>query len=94
VEGIELQTARTLNNLLEIVKAGGLILLIFIYVVGGKKEDIIKVTVFLTNWEDFQVMNKVYAEFFAGLPPPARATVAVAGLAAGAKIEMDAIAAV
>jgi enamine deaminase RidA (YjgF/YER057c/UK114 family) len=38
-------------------------------------------------------MNKVYVEYFSGIVPPARAAFAISGCAAGAIVEMDAIAA-
>ena len=56
-------------------------------------EDMAKCTVFLTNVADFQAMNQVYREFFPA-NPPARTTVAVAGLVVeGAVIEIECIAA-
>ena len=56
-------------------------------------EDVVKCTVFLADVKDFQAMNQVYREFFP-TNPPARSTVAVAGLVlAGAVIEIECIAA-
>ena len=54
--------------------------------------NVVKTTVFLTNIKDFQAMNAVYATFFEGTIPPARSTVAVASLPAGATGERDVIA--
>ncbi len=51
-----------------------------------------KATVYLTDMGEFSKMNQVYAQFFEGLVPPARATVQVAGLPKGAKVEIDFVA--
>ena len=50
-----------------------------------------KVSVYVTDMADFREMNRVYAEFFPE-DPPARITLQVAGLAIGAKIEIELIA--
>jgi reactive intermediate/imine deaminase len=60
---------------------------------GGTMQDIVKCTVFLTDVKDFAAMNQVYREFFP-TDPPARSTVAVAGLVVpNAVIEIECIAA-
>jgi len=80
--GIQGQTRQALENL----KAS-------LALAGGSMEDISKCTVFLTDVKDFQAMNGVYREFFPA-NPPARTTVAVAGLVVeGAVIEIECIAA-
>jgi reactive intermediate/imine deaminase len=80
--GIQGQTRQALENL----KAS-------LALAGGQMEDISKCTVFLTDVKDFQAMNGVYREFFPS-NPPARTTVAVAGLVVeGAVIEIECIAA-
>ena len=48
-------------------------------------------TVYLRDMADFAAMNAVYARFFPGVPP-ARSTVAVAGLPRDARVEIDALA--
>lgn len=53
---------------------------------------VVKATVYLTDMNEFSKMNQVYAEFFEGLVPPARATVQVAALPKGAKVEIDFVA--
>jgi len=53
--------------------------------------DIIKVGIYLTEMGDFPVLNRLYADWL-GEHRPARATVAVAALPLGARIEMDLIA--
>ena len=53
--------------------------------------DVVKTTVYLADMEDFQAMNRVYEKYFTGAPP-ARTTVAAAGLPREARVEIDAIA--
>ncbi len=77
--GIEAETRRALENLQGIAEAAGRSL-----------EDVVKTTVYLLTMDDFKAFNGVYAGFFP-TPPPARTTVAVAGLPAGARVEIEAI---
>lgn len=79
--GIEEQTARVLENLRAVLAAAG-----------GALEDVVKTTVFLADLADFARMNEVYGRAFAK-NPPARSTVQVAALPRGARIEIEAIAA-
>jgi 2-iminobutanoate/2-iminopropanoate deaminase len=58
---------------------------------GFKLSDIVSVTVYVTDLNDVKKMNEVYIKDMAD-PKPARATVQVAGLIGGAKIEISAIA--
>ena len=51
-----------------------------------------KVTIFLTDMAFFQEVNAVYGRYFDGLTPPARETVAVAGLPRGVRVEISAVA--
>jgi 2-iminobutanoate/2-iminopropanoate deaminase len=78
--GIDAQTERVLRNLDEVLEAGG-----------ASLEEVVKTTVYLTDLSDFPAMNAVYGKFFPE-NPPARATVQVAKLPAGALVEIDAIA--
>ncbi|HSF20210.1 MAG TPA: Rid family detoxifying hydrolase [Vicinamibacteria bacterium] len=81
--GIQAETRQAMKNAEAVLKNAGL-----------SFEHVVKTTVFLADIGDFQAMNQVYASFFPeGSIPPARSTVAVAGLAAGAKVEIDFIAA-
>ncbi len=81
VEGqIEDETRRVLNNLKAVLEADGLAM-----------DAIVKTTVYLTDLGDFPRVNQTYAEFFSE-PFPARATVQVAALPRGAKVEIDAVA--
>ena len=54
-------------------------------------DDVVKTTVFLTDMEDFGVVNSIYGEKFAE-NAPARSCVQVAGLPKGVKVEIEAIA--
>jgi 2-iminobutanoate/2-iminopropanoate deaminase len=74
------QTDRVLRNLKAVVESAG-----------GRMNTVVKTTVYLLDMADFKAMNDVYAAHF-GNHRPARATVAVAGLPAGAGVEIDAIA--
>lgn len=74
------QTERVLKNAGEILMAGGATL-----------ETVVKTTVYLMDMEDFGRMNEIYSLFF-GDTPPARSTVAVAGLPRGVRVEIDFIA--
>jgi 2-iminobutanoate/2-iminopropanoate deaminase len=58
---------------------------------GGTMADVVKCTVFLTDLGDFPEVNRVYAGAF-GDARPARATVGVAALPLGARVEIEAIA--
>ncbi len=78
--GIEVETRRVLQNLAAVLEA-----------TGSSLNQVTKTTVFLTNMDDFKTMNAVYAEFFTAAPP-ARSTVQVARLPAGACVEIEAIA--
>lgn len=57
---------------------------------GGDLNNIVKLTVFLTDLTHFPLVNQIMAEYFQP-PYPARAVVGVAALPKGATIEMDAI---
>ena len=74
------QTERILKNAGEILMEGGATL-----------ETVVKTTVYLTDMADFARMNEIYALFFGDMPP-ARSTVAVAGLPRGVRVEIDFIA--
>ena len=78
--GIAEQTARVLKNLTAVLEAAG-----------SSLEQVVKTTVFLADMKEFSGMNEVYATYFPG-PPPARATVAAAGLPRDARVEIEAVA--
>lgn len=74
------QAGQVMHNLSAVLAAGG-----------SSLKDIIKVTIYLTDMADFPELNKLYAGWL-GEHRPARATVAVAALPLGARVEMDVIA--
>jgi reactive intermediate/imine deaminase len=57
---------------------------------GGSLDDVVKLTVFLTDLDNFATVNAVMEDFFTQ-PFPARAAVGVASLPKGADVEADAI---
>ncbi|MDX8403390.1 MAG: Rid family detoxifying hydrolase [Mariprofundaceae bacterium] len=79
-EGVEEQIEQVMKNLSAVLKAAGAV-----------TSDIIKVNIYLTDMGDFPLVNTLYADWLSG-HQPARATVAVAALPLGAKVEMDLIA--
>jgi 2-iminobutanoate/2-iminopropanoate deaminase len=79
-KGIAEQTRQTLENVKSIVEEAG-----------GTMDNVVKCSVFLTNFEEFAEMNEVYKEFFKE-PYPARVTVEITKFPRGIKIEIDAIA--
>jgi 2-iminobutanoate/2-iminopropanoate deaminase len=56
-----------------------------------KFSNVVKTTIFLTSMSDFQTVNEVYGRYFPE-NPPARSTVAVAGLPKGVNVEVEVIA--
>ncbi len=79
--GVEAQTRQVLNNLTQVLEASG-----------SDMQHVIKTTVFLAEMNDFAAMNAIYGQFFPE-NPPARSTVAVAGLPKGARVEIEVVAA-
>ncbi len=79
VEGIEAEIRQVFDNLQAVAKASG-----------GCLADAVKVNLFLTDMNDFALINQIMPEYFTA-PFPARATVAVAALPRGARFEADAI---
>ena len=78
--GITEQTERVLKNLRAVLEAAG-----------SGLDKVVKTTVFLADMKEFAAMNEVYAKFFSSAPP-ARATVAAAGLPRDARVEIEAVA--
>ena len=78
--GIGEQTERVLQNLSAVLEAAG-----------SGLNMVVKTTVFLADMQEFAQMNEVYAKFFTEAPP-ARATVAAAGLPRDARVEIEAVA--
>jgi len=78
--GVAEQTEQVLKNLSAVLEAAG-----------SSLDQVVKTTVFLADMKEFSAMNEVYARFFSE-PPPARATVAAAGLPRDARVEIEAVA--
>lgn len=57
---------------------------------GGSLDGVLKVNIYMTNLEDFSVVNQVMAEYFSE-PYPARATIGVAALPLGVEVEVEAV---
>jgi 2-iminobutanoate/2-iminopropanoate deaminase len=81
VGDVEEQTTIAIDHLEEVLRLSDLTL-----------QDVVRITVWLRNVDDFEAMNRAYRERFAA-PYPARVTVQAAGLLFGAAVEIDAIAA-
>jgi reactive intermediate/imine deaminase len=77
--GIEAQITRVFENLSAVCTAAG-----------GSLDDIVKLTIFLTDMGDFPQVNTIMGQYFSE-PYPARAAVQVAALPKGVSVEMDAI---
>lgn len=80
--GVAAETRQALQNIAHILKSGR-----------SSLDLVVKTTVFMQDLGEFATMNEVYAEFF-GTDPPARSTIQVAALPAGAAVEIEAIAVV
>lgn len=80
--GIEAQITQVFDNLSAVCKAAD-----------GSLNDILKLTVYLTDMDNFPQVNAIMEQYFEA-PFPARAAVGVAALPKGAAVEIDAILAV
>ena len=80
-EDVEAQARQVMANLKAVLQAAG-----------ADFSKVVKTTIFLTDLADFVRVNGVYGSFFEGTEPPARATVQVAALPRGAKVEIEATA--
>jgi len=78
-DGFENQVRRVFDNLLAVCRAAG-----------GGFDDVVRVTVYLTDLANFAKVNEVMATYFRQ-PYPARAVVGVASLPRGAAVEIDAV---
>ncbi|MFP5298924.1 MAG: RidA family protein [Actinomycetota bacterium] len=74
------ETKKALDNLTAVLEAGG-----------SDWSKVVKTTCYLTDMADFVEFNEAYAAYV-GDEPPARATIAVAGLPKGARVEVECIA--
>ena len=75
--GIEVQTRRVMDNMTAVLTAAGL-----------GFTQVVKTVIYLTDLQDFSLVNEIYGSYFRGVFP-ARATVQVAALPKGAKVEIE-----
>jgi 2-iminobutanoate/2-iminopropanoate deaminase len=78
--GIEAETTQALTNLKNVLEAAG-----------SSLKQVVKVTVFLRDINDFAAMNSIYATFFTE-KHPARSAFQVAALPKGGAVEIEAVA--
>ena len=79
---VDVQTEQALENLVAVLDAAD-----------ASPEDVLKVTVYLDDIEDFEAMNTAYEGFFE-THPPARSAVGVDALPKGVAVEIEAVASV
>jgi reactive intermediate/imine deaminase len=78
---VEAETRQVMKNLAAVLAEAG-----------SSFGQVVKTTIFLADLNDFSKVNAIYGSSFEGTRPPARATVQVAALPRGARVEIDAIA--
>jgi 2-iminobutanoate/2-iminopropanoate deaminase len=78
--GVTEQTRQVMKNIEDVLAAAAL-----------SFDHIVKTTIFLTDMSDFTAVNEVYGSYFRK-QPPARSTVAVAGLPKNVKVEIEVLA--
>jgi reactive intermediate/imine deaminase len=78
-DDVEIQTDQVFKNLAAVARAAG-----------GDLDDLVKLTVYLTDLDDFAVVNEVMARHI-NEPYPARAAIGVRALPRGAAVEIEAI---
>lgn len=77
---VGVQAERVMKNLAAVLEAAG-----------ASLDDVVKTTIYLVDLNDFARVNEVYGSFFQSAPP-ARATIGVAALPLGARVEIEAVA--
>ena len=80
--GIKTQTRQVMENLKDVLNKAG-----------TDFNKVIFARVYLVNFQDFEKMNSVYKSYFSENKLPARTCIGVTGLAVGASVEIDLIAA-
>lgn len=80
--GVEAETRQVFENIRTVLGAAGL-----------GFGNLVKCTVFLADIADYAAVNAIYVTYFEGMDPPARSAVAGSGLALGARVEIECIAA-
>ncbi len=78
--GVEAQARQVMENISAVLRAAG-----------TDFDRVVKTTIFLASMDDFETVNGIYAQYFPQ-DPPARSTVAVAGLPLGALVEIETVA--
>jgi 2-iminobutanoate/2-iminopropanoate deaminase len=81
IEEIRAETEQVMENVKAVVEAAGYTL-----------NDVVKASIFLSNMDDFPLVNEVYGRYFSGEAPPARETVQVARLPKSVNVEISVIA--
>ena len=79
--GIQAETRQTMNNIRDVLARSG-----------SSMDKVVKCTVFILDMAEWPAMNEVYITYFRG-PPPARSAAGASGLALGARVEIECIAA-
>ena len=79
-EDVATQTKQSLDNVMAILESEG-----------ADASDVLKVSVYLADIDDFEEMNETYAEYF-DEEPPARSALEVGNLPKGVDVEIEAIA--
>lgn len=77
--GVPAQAKQVLENMKAVVEAAGC-----------GMEKVVKVTIYITDMNQFAVVNEIYGTYFSA-PFPARACVEVSKLPKGVEVEMDAV---
>ena len=80
--GLRAEARQTLENIRTVLRGQGLDL-----------QHLVRCTVMLADIADWPAFNEVYREFFGSTPMPARSALGCNGLALGAKVEIECIAA-
>lgn len=80
VEGIERQTKQAIINIEAVLSAAG-----------SQLSDVVKTNIYLSDMDDFPLVNDIYASYFSK-PYPARATIQVVRLPKEAAVEIECIA--
>jgi reactive intermediate/imine deaminase len=78
---VDVQTEQALENVAAILEEAG-----------SSMDDVLKVTVYLEDMDDFDAMNDIYETFFES-DPPARSAIGVNALPEGVAVEIEAVAA-
>jgi 2-iminobutanoate/2-iminopropanoate deaminase len=79
--GIKPETRQVMSNIRDVLARSG-----------SSMDKVVKCTVFILDMAEWPAMNEVYITFFKG-PPPARSAAGASGLALGARVEIECIAA-